>query len=76
MVVYTLEQRWEAGLRSFYRRCRFWQKKIIFPGEVHFDLGGYVTSKIVELVFGADFGPKSYLIDPVLSFMYKRCTFN
>ena len=27
MVVYTLEQRWEVGLRSTYRRCRFWQKK-------------------------------------------------
>ena len=27
MVVYTLEQHWEMGLRSTYRRCRFWQKK-------------------------------------------------
>ena len=27
MVVYTLEQRWEVGLQSTYRRCRFWQKK-------------------------------------------------
>ena len=27
MVVYTLEQRREMGLRSTYRRCRFWQKK-------------------------------------------------
>ena len=27
MVVYTLEQRWEVGLRSTYRRCRFCQKK-------------------------------------------------
>ena len=28
MVVYTLQQRWEVGLRSTNRRCRFWQKKI------------------------------------------------
>ena len=27
MVLYTLEQRWKVGLRSTYRRCRFWQKK-------------------------------------------------
>ena len=23
MVVFTLEQRWEVGLRSTYRKCRF-----------------------------------------------------
>ena len=45
MVVYTLEQRWEVGLRSTYRRCRFWQKKIIFSDEAHFDLGGYVNKQ-------------------------------
>ena len=45
MVVYTLEQRWEAGLRSTYRRWRFWQKKIIFSNEAHFDLGGYVNKQ-------------------------------
>ena len=27
MVVYTLEQCWEVGLRSTHRRWRFWQKK-------------------------------------------------
>ena len=27
MVLYTLEQRWEVGLRPTYRRCQFWQKK-------------------------------------------------
>ena len=27
------------------RRCRFWQKKIIFSDEVHFDLGGYVNKQ-------------------------------
>ena len=47
MIVYTLEQRWEVDLRSTYRRCRFWQKKIIFSDEAHFDLGGYLKSKIV-----------------------------
>ena len=45
MVVYTLEQRWEVGLRSTYRRCRFWQKKIIFSDEAHFDLGEYVNKR-------------------------------
>ena len=30
MVVYTLEQSWEVGLRSTYRRCRFWQKNHLF----------------------------------------------
>ena len=33
------------ALRSTYRRCRFWQKKIIFLDEVHFDLGGYVNKQ-------------------------------
>ena len=28
MVVHTLEQLWEVALRSTYRRCQFWQKKI------------------------------------------------
>ena len=33
------------GLRSTYRKCRFWQKKIIFSDETHFDLGGYVNKQ-------------------------------
>ena len=33
------------GLRSTYRRCRFWQNKIIFSDEAHFDLGGYVNKQ-------------------------------
>ena len=45
MVVYTLEQRWEVGLRSTYRRWRFSQKKIIFLDEAHFDIGGYVNKQ-------------------------------
>ena len=43
MVVYTLEQRWEVDLQTIYRRCRFWQKKIIYSDEAHFDLGGSVN---------------------------------
>ena len=68
MVVYALEQRWKVGLRSTYRRCRFWQKKIIFSDEAHFDLGlkqktrthtlkGQRTQN--ESLFGVDFGPKA-----------------
>ena len=45
MVVYTLEQRWEVGLRWTYRRFRFWQKNTIFSDGAHFDLGGYVNKK-------------------------------
>ena len=46
MAVYTLEQSWEVGLRSTYRRCRFWQKKqIIFSEEAPFDPGGYVSKQ-------------------------------
>ena len=70
MVVYTIEQNWEVGLQSTYRRRRFWQKKIIFSDEAHFDLGGYVNkqnrtpklkSRRTENVslFGADFGPET-----------------
>ena len=32
-------------LRSTYRRCRFWQKKIIFSDEAHFDLSRYVNKQ-------------------------------
>ena len=45
MVMYTLEQRWQMGLRSTYRICRFWQKKIIFSDEAHFELVGYVNKQ-------------------------------
>ena len=40
----TLKQRWEMGLRSFYKRCRFWHKKNIFSDEAHLDLDGYVQN--------------------------------
>ena len=33
------------GLRSTYRSCRFWQKKIIFSDEAHFGLGRYVNNQ-------------------------------
>ena len=49
MIVYTLEQRWEVGLRSISRRCRFWQSKIIFLTEAHFDLGGYVNKQTCRI---------------------------
>ena len=45
MVVNTIEQRWEVGLRSTCIRCRLWQKKVIFSDEAHFDLGGYVNKQ-------------------------------
>ena len=45
MVVYTLEQRWEVGLLSTYRRYRFWQKKITFSDKAHIDFGGYVNKQ-------------------------------
>ena len=45
MVEYMLERRWEVDLRSTYRRCRFWQIKIIFSDEAHFDVGEYVNKQ-------------------------------
>ena len=41
MVEYTLEQRWEVGLRS----TADFDYKIIFSDETHFDLGGYVNKQ-------------------------------
>ena len=51
----------------------FWQKKIIFSDEAHFDLGGYVNKqncciwntrrKPTRTLFGADFGSESYLVN-------------
>ena len=43
MVVYTLEQHGKYFDKSTYRRIRFWQKKIIFSDEAHFDLSEYVN---------------------------------
>ena len=35
-------------LRSTYRRRRFWQKKIVFSDEAHFELGGYVNKQTLS----------------------------
>ena len=64
MIMYTLGQRWD---RTTYRRCRFWQKKIIFSDEAHFDHVAFMAQKPRthtlknrrtqnESLFGADFG--------------------
>ena len=62
MVMYTLGQRWEVGLRSSYRRCWFWQKKIIFSDETHFDLGGYVNKQNCR-IWGTE-NPHAYTEKP------------
>ena len=36
--------RW-VGMWSAYRRCRFWQKKIIVSDEADVDLGGYINKQ-------------------------------
>ena len=54
------------GLRSTYRRCRFWQKKkIIFSNEAHFDLGGYVNKQNCR-IWGTD-DPHAYIEKLMLS---------
>ena len=47
MVVYTFEQRLKVGLRSTYRRYRFWQKKSRFQMKLILILAGMQPSKIV-----------------------------
>ena len=54
MVAFTLEQRWEVGLQSTYRSCRFWKKKISFSDKAHFDLGGYVNNQNCR-IWGTEF---------------------
>ena len=51
MVVYTL--------RSTYRSCRIWQKKIIFSAETYFDLGGYVNKQNCR-IWGTE-NPHAYI---------------
>ena len=36
-------------IRSTYRRCRFWQQKIFFSDEAHFDLGWYVNNQTCRI---------------------------
>ena len=62
MVVYTLEQRWEVGLRYTYRRCRLWQKKIIFSYKAHFDLGMYIKKQNCRIL-GTE-NPHAYIEMP------------
>ena len=63
MVVYTLEQRWKVGMRSTYRRCRFWQKKsFFFSNEAHFDLSGYVNKQNCR-IWGTE-NPHVYIENP------------
>ena len=50
------------GLRSTYRRCRFWQKKIIFSDETHFDLGWYVNKQNCR-IWGTE-NPHAYIEKP------------
>ena len=45
-----------------YRRCRFWQKKIIFSNEAHFDLGGYANKQNC-LIWGTE-NPHTYIGKP------------
>ena len=59
MVLYTLEQRWEI-LQHYF--CRFWQKKIIFSDEAHFDLGGYLNKQNCRL-WGTE-NPHAYIKNP------------
>ena len=46
-------------LRWTYRRCRFWQKKIIFPDEAHFDLKG-CANKQNRRIWGTE-NPHTYI---------------
>ena len=62
MAVYTLEQSWEVGLQSTYRRCRFWQKKISSSDEAHIDLNGYVN-KQNSRIWGIE-NPHAYIEKP------------
>ena len=49
-------------MRSTYRRCRFWQKKIFFSDEAHFDLGGYVNKQNCG-IWGTE-NPQAYIKKP------------
>ena len=51
-----------AGKWTTYRRCRFWQKQIIFSVEAHFDLGGYVNKQNCR-IWGTE-NPHSYIEKP------------
>ena len=44
---------------STHRRCRFWQKKIIFSDEAHFDLGEYLNKQNC-CIWGTE-NPQAYI---------------
>ena len=50
------------SIRSTYRRCRFWQNKIIFSDGAHFDLGGYVNKQNCRI--WATENPHAYIEKP------------
>ena len=52
----------KVGLRSTYRRCRFWQTKNIFSDEAHFELGGYVNKQNARIHWKADAPKRSYCL--------------
>ena len=56
------EQRWEVGLRSTYRRWRFWQKKTCFQMKLILILAGVLKSKIVA--FWGTENPHAYIEKP------------
>ena len=58
-----------SGPTMTYRSCRFWQKKIIFSDEAHFDLAGYVNKKNYR-IWGTE-NPHTYIEKPMHS---KRVT--
>ena len=62
MVLYKILYASLRGLRSTYRRCRFWQKKIMFSDGAHFDLGGYVNKQNCR-IWGTE-NPHTYIDKP------------
>ena len=49
MVVYTLEQRWEVGLRSTYRRCWFFKKIHLFKWSSFWSWRACKPAKLLHL---------------------------
>ena len=50
------------GLGSTYRRCQFWQTKIIFSDKAHFDHGGHVNKRN-RRIWGTE-NPHAYIEKP------------
>ena len=64
MVVHTLVYASLSGPAIDIQKMPIWAKNIIFSYEAHFDLGGYVKSKIVA--FGADAPKTSHCLLQIL----------